>query len=84
MHVLYLICFMLNDNIILTHDEEYEADVVILGAGMAGVAAAWKLNQLTDDDMKMIVVEGGDRIGGRVKEAQFGGQTVELGNTLIG
>ena len=32
---------------------------------------------------EIVVVEGGDRIGGRVKDVQFGGITVELGANWI-
>ena len=31
----------------------------------------------------VVVVEGSDRIGGRIKDAQFGGITVELGANWV-
>ncbi|KAG8376144.1 hypothetical protein BUALT_Bualt09G0032700 [Buddleja alternifolia] len=59
--------------------------VVIIGAGMAGLTAAHKLyaspnsNQLFD----LSIVEGGYRIGGRVKSSEFCGDRIELGATWI-
>ena len=44
---------------------EERADVIVIGAGMAGVAAAQSLKQL-DADLDVIVLEGRDRIGGRI------------------
>lgn len=41
------------------------ADVVVIGAGMAGVSAAQALRQF-DDDLEVIVLEGRDRVGGRI------------------
>ncbi|HEX7192274.1 MAG TPA: FAD-dependent oxidoreductase [Thermoanaerobaculia bacterium] len=41
------------------------ADVVVIGAGMAGVAAAYSLKQF-DSDLEVIVLEGRDRLGGRI------------------
>ena len=49
------------------YDVEYSADVVVLGAGMSGIAAAQRLKEL-NRDLKLLVLEGTDRIGGRVKE----------------
>ena len=41
------------------------ADVIVIGAGMAGVAAAQSLKQF-DPGLDVIVLEGRDRIGGRI------------------
>ena len=41
------------------------SDVVVIGAGMAGVSAARTLTEL-DGDLEVIVLEGRDRIGGRI------------------
>ena len=51
-------------------DVEYSADVVVLGAGMSGIAAAQRLKEL-NRDLKVLVLEGTDRIGGRVKEGYY-------------
>ncbi len=57
--------------------------VCILGAGFAGLAAAWELARLGAD---VTVVEGRARIGGRVltRRDLVPGKTVEAGGELIG
>lgn len=42
---------------------EHDADILILGAGAAGLAAA---RELSDTDLKVIALEARDRIGGRI------------------
>jgi len=64
-----------------TEETGVECEVLVLGAGMAGIAAASKLTQLGMQDI--VVVEGSNRIGGRVKEVDFGGIKVEVGANWI-
>jgi len=52
-------------------------EVLILGAGAAGLAAAWRLRQAGVEDLR--VLEAGPEIGGRMKSGSIGGKTVELG-----
>merc|ERR1712142_282208 len=61
--------------------DNFMTDVLILGAGMAGVAAAETLNKLGVKNV--MVVEGADRIGGRVKEVPFGSINVEVGANWV-
>ena len=49
------------------HDVDESVDVIVLGAGMSGIAAAQRLREL-NRGLSVIVVEGTDRVGGRVKE----------------
>ncbi|HAM01859.1 MAG TPA: hypothetical protein DCQ30_06475, partial [Acidimicrobiaceae bacterium] len=42
---------------------DFDADVVVLGAGMAGCSAA---RELAASGLDVIVLEAGDRVGGRV------------------
>ena len=56
-------------------------DVLILGAGTAGVSAAVKLTELGVTNF--LILEAGDDIGGRVKAATLGSYVMELGNNRI-
>jgi monoamine oxidase len=57
-------------------------DVVIVGAGAAGIAAA---RQLTAAGRRVVIVEASDRIGGRAHTQIFGGGHADLGaNVLYG
>ncbi|THG22197.1 hypothetical protein TEA_005534 [Camellia sinensis var. sinensis] len=59
--------------------------IVIIGAGMTGLAAANKLStsQGSNESFKLCVVEGGTRIGGRINTSEFGGDRIEMGATWI-
>ena len=59
----------------------YDADVLILGAGMAGIAAAKSLYE--NGVNNFMILEARDRIGGRLRSAEFGGIRVELGDQWI-
>lgn len=78
-HLLFFILLF-----VLVHAEEevhYDTDVLILGAGISGIAAAQTLHKAGVDDF--IILEGSDRIGGRIKEVKFHGTTIELGANWI-
>jgi monoamine oxidase len=53
-------------------------DVVIVGAGLAGLAAA---DELTRAGHEVLVVEGRDRVGGRIRKAEVAGVPVDAGAT---
>ncbi|GMI89426.1 polyamine oxidase 5 [Hibiscus trionum] len=59
--------------------------IVIIGAGMAGLTAANKLYTSTGskDMFELFVVEGGNRIGGRINTSEFCGDRIEMGATWI-
>ena len=57
-----------------------DVDVVIVGAGMAGLAAA---SALVDAGVATIVLEGRDRIGGRIWTDRSLGVPLELGASWI-
>jgi monoamine oxidase len=56
-------------------------DVVVVGAGFAGLSAARELNRLGRD---VVVLEGRDRVGGRSYTGTIAGVPVDLGATFVG
>ncbi|XP_066269835.1 uncharacterized protein [Branchiostoma lanceolatum] len=58
-----------------------ERKVVIVGAGIAGIAAAKTLHENGVEDF--VILEGSDRIGGRMRQVEFGGVKVELGANWV-
>ncbi len=60
---------------------ETHTDVVIVGAGFAGLTAARELTRRGHD---VVVLEGRDRVGGRSWTASIAGVPVDLGATFVG
>lgn len=57
-------------------------DVIVLGAGLAGLAAA---RDLANAGADITVLEARDRVGGRVKQSSLSdGRIVQLGGELVG
>ncbi|TGD87150.1 flavin monoamine oxidase family protein [Mycolicibacterium sp. CH28] len=56
-------------------------DVVVIGAGFAGLAAA---RELTKNGIRTVVLEGRDRVGGRSSTTTLAGVPVDLGGTFVG
>ncbi|MGE2734653.1 flavin monoamine oxidase family protein [Mycolicibacterium vaccae] len=56
-------------------------DVVVVGAGFAGLTAARELTRLGHD---VVVIEGRDRVGGRSYTGDLAGVPVDLGATFVG
>jgi oxygen-dependent protoporphyrinogen oxidase len=54
-------------------------DVVVVGAGLAGLAAAWALR-----DRDVVLVEAEDRVGGRVRSLRRDPYWLNLGAHLLG
>ena len=58
-----------------------EADVVVVGAGLAGLTAA---RRLTEAGLEPVVVEARDRVGGRTLNHEIGdGKVIAVGTVLI-
>ncbi|WP_367127940.1 flavin monoamine oxidase family protein [Saccharothrix sp. HUAS TT1] len=55
-------------------------DVIVVGAGFAGVTAARELGRR---GLRVLVLEARDRIGGRTWTTTFEGEQVELGGTWV-
>jgi oxygen-dependent protoporphyrinogen oxidase len=51
-----------------------QREVVVLGAGIAGLSAAWELR-----DRDIVVLEGGPRVGGRIKSESRGRYWLNFG-----
>ena len=62
-------------------ESDYDADVLILGAGMSGISAARSLHENGIDNF--MIIEARDRIGGRMRSKEFGGIRVELGEQWV-
>ncbi len=60
---------------------DWTTDVVVVGAGFAGLAAARRLTQLGHD---VLVLEGRDRVGGRSHTGHVAGIPVDFGATFVG
>ena len=57
-----------------------ETDVVVVGAGIAGLSAA---KTLVEAGREVVVLEARERVGGRVLNVEIGGQANELGGQWV-
>jgi monoamine oxidase len=66
----------------MTQPPAYEADVVVIGAGVAGLTAAC---DLTAGGASVVVLEARERVGGRLLNEEIGdGKVVEVGGQWVG
>jgi monoamine oxidase len=66
----------------MAESRTHEADLVVVGAGLAGLAAA---REAAGSGASVVVVEARDRVGGRVLNHDIGGgAVVEVGGQWIG
>ena len=55
------------------------AHVVVIGGGISGLAAAWQLRQGAGERIKVTLLEGGSRLGGKLYASQVAGIAVDAG-----
>eukprot|EP01083_Nonionella_stella_P027940 76962_1 len=58
----------------------YDYDVIIMGAGMAGISAGHVLHAAK---LKILIIEAQDYVGGRTKVRSFGGYSFNVGASWI-
>lgn len=54
--------------------------VIVVGAGMAGIAAA---KMLQEDGYEVVIIEGQNRLGGRIRSEEFEGTILDFGASWI-
>ncbi|GAB4000163.1 hypothetical protein GCM10029992_31220 [Glycomyces albus] len=55
------------------------AKVLVVGGGITGLAAAHRLRLLLGDGAHIMVAEGSNRLGGKIRTVDFAGRPVEAG-----
>ena len=60
--------------------DDINCDVIVLGAGIAGLTAA---RQLAQSGLRVRVIEARDRVGGRIFTQHIGAENVELGAEFV-
>jgi oxygen-dependent protoporphyrinogen oxidase len=58
-----------------------DADVIVIGGGIAGLAAGLRL---VDRGLAPLVLEAAERVGGRMTTDRIGGYAIDTGVTLLG
>jgi monoamine oxidase len=65
----------------MTHHPYTSVDVIVVGAGMAGLSCA---NVLARSGVDVLVFEARDRVGGRTDSVEVDGEVVDLGGQFVG
>jgi oxygen-dependent protoporphyrinogen oxidase len=54
-------------------------DVVVVGGGIAGLAAAQRLASAADGEARITLLEAEERLGGKIRTETFGGRPLDVG-----
>ena len=79
-HKRHSACTLMYMYMLILDPDIQDVDVLVLGAGVAGLFAAAELER---QNVNFAVLEASDRIGGRVMSTTIGGYTVELGASWL-
>lgn len=55
------------------------ASVVVVGGGIAGLAAAHELRRTLGDRVEITVIESAEKLGGKLRTAELAGQAIDVG-----
>ncbi len=69
------------NNQLLPMKSEPNIDVIVVGAGVAGL---WAALTLRDAGKSVVILEANDRVGGRLKGGVLDGKSVDLGGQWVG
>ncbi|HWC81567.1 MAG TPA: protoporphyrinogen oxidase [Pseudonocardiaceae bacterium] len=53
--------------------------VAVIGAGVSGLGAAYRLRTLLGPDLDLTVIEGADRVGGKLRTVELAGRPYDVG-----
>ncbi|XP_053202764.1 peroxisomal N(1)-acetyl-spermine/spermidine oxidase-like [Panonychus citri] len=67
----------------IEENESENCDIIIIGAGISGVSCAYHLIVESNYKGKVIILEGRNRVGGRIVGETIGGKNIELGANWI-
>ena len=63
-----------------TNESSNKKSILVIGAGIAGITAA---RHLQNNGHQVTVLEGRDRLGGRIHTKKFGNTSIDLGAAWI-
>lgn len=62
----------------MSFDSSLDADVIVVGGGISGLATAWFLRE-ANPSIRVLVLEAEERVGGKISSTSIGGVQVDSG-----